>query len=158
MASVLRGTRKPGAGVAGYCCGLVSPRRWLCGGSLVSCSSGSSDLASTRKQVRDRACRNLIEGAPRRFHLHVGGAREHGAGDVPAHEDFVARARLRELRDQRVLASLSLVGRRILPGIRRGGSGSFPRRREQVPWSDSRAWQLPCQCSYFGTQHVVNRR
>src|ERR1035441_1914335 len=50
---------------------------------------------------------DLIEGAPLRFHPHVGVSREHGARNVPgdAHDHLVARARLREFRDQRVAAT-----------------------------------------------------
>ena len=41
---------------------------------------------------------DLVEGAPFRFHPHVGIARKHRARDVArdAHDHFVARARLRE--------------------------------------------------------------
>jgi hypothetical protein len=47
---------------------------------------------------------DFIEGAPLRFHPHVGVARKHGAGDVPgdAHDHLVARARFRQFRNQRV--------------------------------------------------------
>src|ERR1035441_3311291 len=48
---------------------------------------------------RALACGDLVEGAPLRFHPHVGVAREHGARDVPsdAHDHLVARARRREI-------------------------------------------------------------
>jgi hypothetical protein len=47
---------------------------------------------------------DLVEGAPLRFHPHVGVAREHGARDVPrdAHDHFVARSGLGDLPDERV--------------------------------------------------------
>src|SRR5260370_29657512 len=40
---------------------------------------------------------DFIEGAPFSFHAHMRVAREHGARNVPgdAHDDFIARARLR---------------------------------------------------------------
>ena len=53
---------------------------------------------------RALACGDLVEGAPFRFHPHVGVPLEHSARDVAsdAHDHLVARARLGELRDQRV--------------------------------------------------------
>ncbi|HEX7425198.1 MAG TPA: hypothetical protein VF311_15120 [Terriglobales bacterium] len=53
---------------------------------------------------RALACGDLVEGAPFRFHPHVGVPREHGPRDVArdAHDHLVTRARLRKLRDQRV--------------------------------------------------------
>ena len=53
---------------------------------------------------------DLVEGAPLRFHPHVGVAREHGARDVSgdAHDHLVTRARLRELRDQRVVVNRAI--------------------------------------------------
>ena len=53
---------------------------------------------------RALACRDFVERAPLGFHPHVGVARQHGARDVPgdAHDDFIARARLGEFRDQGV--------------------------------------------------------
>ena len=46
---------------------------------------------------RALACSDLVEGAPLRFHPHVGVPREHGARDVPrdAHDDLVACAHSR---------------------------------------------------------------
>ena len=40
---------------------------------------------------RTLACSNFVEGAPLRFHSHVGVTREHGARDVPgdAHDHLV---------------------------------------------------------------------
>jgi CHC2 zinc finger len=50
---------------------------------------------------RALACGDLVEGAPLRFHPHVGVLREHGARDVPrdAHDHLVASVWLRKLRD-----------------------------------------------------------
>jgi hypothetical protein len=47
---------------------------------------------------------DFVEGAPFRFHPHVGVPREHGARDVPwdAHDHLVAGARFGRFRDQRV--------------------------------------------------------
>jgi len=53
---------------------------------------------------RNLAGGDLVEGAPLRFHPHVGIAREHGARDVTgeAHDHFVTGTGLKRLRDQRV--------------------------------------------------------
>ena len=47
----LRGSfRKPVAGCCGCCLGRWWPRKWSCARGRLSCSGGSFDLASTRKQ------------------------------------------------------------------------------------------------------------
>ena len=93
---------------------------------------------------------DLVEGAPFRFHPHVGVAREHGAGDVPgdAHDHLVAGARFSEFRDQRVavvvppyMESHIVQGRAVqLPrGVRLGqGNSLFLNARE------ARTRQRPC--------------
>jgi hypothetical protein len=47
---------------------------------------------------------DLVEGAPFRFHSHMGVAREHGPRDVPgdAHDDLITGTRLSEFGYQRV--------------------------------------------------------